>query len=132
VPCPQQDLTHRVAAGRQVPQHRLREQAGALGFADGQGRRCAPHIEGGNGRLKSVDSALHARERRQPRGRVAQTLLSAITIMVHNIMELEQYLVASKKSPITGLDLEPSDVLPPYPTAEETATPRPQVLSRSP
>jgi hypothetical protein len=90
------------------------------------------HIEGGNGRLKSVDSALHARERRQPRGRVAQTLLSAITVMVHNIKELEQYLVASKMNPVTGLDLEPSDVLPPYPTAEEPITPHPRVLSRSP
>ncbi|MBT2398689.1 hypothetical protein [Streptomyces sp. ISL-100] len=90
------------------------------------------HIEGGNGRLKSVDSALHSRERRQPRGRVAQTLLSAITVMVHNIKELEQYLVASKKSPITGLDPEPGEVLPPYPAAEETALTRPRSLSRSP
>lgn len=90
------------------------------------------HIEGGNGRLKSVDSALHARERRQPRGRVAQALLSAITVMVHNIKEIEQYLAASRKSPITGLDLEPGDVLPPYPAADETAMPRPRSLSRSP
>ncbi|WEB42126.1 hypothetical protein MOV08_24625 [Streptomyces yunnanensis] len=92
------------------------------------------HIEGGNGRLKSVDSALHARERRQPRGRVAQTLLSAITVMIHNIKELERYLAASKKSAVTGLDLEASDVLPPYPTAGETATPssRSVGISRSP
>ncbi|MFI6083860.1 hypothetical protein ACIBBB_23260 [Streptomyces sp. NPDC051217] len=90
------------------------------------------HIEGGNGRLKSVDSALHARERRQPRGRGAQTLLSAITVVVHNIKELEQYLVASKKSAITGLDPEPGDVPPPYPTAEQTATPLPRSPSRSP
>jgi hypothetical protein len=41
--------------------------------------------------------------------------------MVHNVKELEQYLVASKKRPITGLDPEPSDVLPPYPTGGETA-----------
>ncbi|MFF9508198.1 hypothetical protein ACF1BU_19105 [Streptomyces sp. NPDC014724] len=90
------------------------------------------HIEGGNGRLKSVDTALHARERRQPRGRVAQTLLSAITVMVHNIKELEQYLAASKQSAITGLDLEPSDVLLPYPAISLTVAPRSQVLSRSP
>ncbi|MFE4450032.1 hypothetical protein [Streptomyces sp. NPDC056796] len=90
------------------------------------------HIEGGNGRLKLVDSALHARERRQPRGRVAQTLLSAITVMVHNIKELEQYLAASKQSAITGLDLEPNDVLLPYPTISLTVPPRSQALSRSP
>lgn len=90
------------------------------------------HIEGGNGRLKSVDSALHARERRQPRGRVAQTLLSAITVMVHNIKELEQYLAASKQSAITGLDLEPNEVLLPYPTVSLTVPPRSQALSRSP
>ncbi|WP_030419663.1 hypothetical protein [Streptomyces sp. NRRL F-5065] len=90
------------------------------------------HIEGGNGRLKSVDSALHARERRQPRGRVAQTLLSAITVMVHNVKELEQYLAASKQSAITGLDLEPTDVLLPYPTISLPVAPRSQVLSRSP
>ena len=89
------------------------------------------HIEGGNGRLKSVDTALHAREKRQPRGRVAQTLLAAITIMIHNIKELERYLAASKQSAITGLDPEPTDALPPYPAAG-TVTLRPQRLSRSP
>ncbi|MGP9020333.1 hypothetical protein ACT1U9_18270 [Streptomyces sp. BR1] len=90
------------------------------------------HIEGGNGRLKSVDAALHAREKRQPRGRVAQTLLAAITVMVENIIELERYLIASRKSPVTGLDLEPGESLIPYPTAEERPTPNPQSLSRSP
>lgn len=90
------------------------------------------HIEGGNGRLKSVDSALHAREKRQPRGRVAQTLLSAITVMVHNVKELERYLAASKQSPVTGLDLAPSDVVPAYPTFEETITPSRQGRNRDP
>ncbi|MFB8038116.1 hypothetical protein ACFC5Z_35395 [Streptomyces sp. NPDC056004] len=52
--------------------------------------------------------------------------------MVHNIKELEQYLAASKQSAITGLDLEPNDVLLPYPTISLTVPPRPQALSRSP
>ncbi|MFT2018780.1 hypothetical protein ACMA1D_23495 [Streptomyces sp. 796.1] len=90
------------------------------------------HIEGGNGRLNSVDAALHAREKRQPRGRVAQTLLAAIVVMVENIIELERYLIASKKSPVTGLSLEPSESLTPYPLADAAPTPSPQGLSRSP
>ncbi|WP_237326378.1 hypothetical protein [Streptomyces sp. CBMAI 2042] len=52
--------------------------------------------------------------------------------MIHNIKELEQYLAASKQSAITGLDLEPHDVLLPYPTIRLTVPSRPQVLSRSP
>ncbi|AWZ07126.1 MULTISPECIES: hypothetical protein [unclassified Streptomyces] len=90
------------------------------------------HIEGGNGRLKSVDTALHAREKRQPRGRVAQSLLAAITVMVENITELERFLIASKKSARTGLDLEAGEDLIPYPPAGETSTPAPHGVSRSP
>ncbi|MFE7264898.1 hypothetical protein ACFU9B_22945 [Streptomyces sp. NPDC057592] len=55
--------------------------------------------------------------------------------MAHNIKELEQYLATSKQSAITGLglglDLEPNDVLLPYPTISLTVPPRPQALSRS-
>ncbi|MCQ8193129.1 hypothetical protein [Streptomyces rugosispiralis] len=90
------------------------------------------HIEGGNGRLKSVDAALHARERRQPRGRVAQTLLAAITVMVENIIELERFLRASKEKTSTALVLQADETLPPYPALQEIPALSGTAISRSP
>jgi hypothetical protein len=90
------------------------------------------HIEGGNGRLKSVDAALHAREKRQPRGRVAQTLLTAITVMIENVIELERFLKASKESARTALDLEADEVLMPYPTIARPPASTTASISRSP
>ncbi len=90
------------------------------------------HIEGGNGRLKSVDAALHAREKRQPRGRVAQSLLAAITVMVENIIELERFRRASKDSARTVLDLEADEVLLPYPAGPGASEPTGGAISRSP
>ncbi|MFD3421289.1 hypothetical protein [Streptomyces decoyicus] len=90
------------------------------------------HVEGGNGRLKSVDAALHAREKRQPRGRVAQTLLTAITIMVENVIELERFLRASKEKAGTALDLQAGETLAPYPTPQEVHARAGTAISRSP
>jgi hypothetical protein len=90
------------------------------------------HIEGGNGRLKSVDTALHAREKRQPRGRVAQTLLTAITVMIENLIELERFLRGSKEKASTALDLQADEQLPPYPTRDTIRTPSDTAISRSP
>lgn len=66
------------------------------------------------------------------RGQVTVRDLGEKPLVVHNIKELEQYLAASKQSAITGLDLEPNDVLLPYPTIHLTIAARSQVLSRSP
>jgi hypothetical protein len=90
------------------------------------------HNEGGNGRLKSVDVALHAREKRQPRGRVAQSLLAAITAMVENIIELERFRRASKDSARTVLDLEADEVLIIHPAGPGASEPTGGVMSRSP
>ncbi|MGW2407201.1 hypothetical protein ACWCXK_22030 [Streptomyces sp. NPDC001739] len=90
------------------------------------------HVEGGNGRLKSVDAALHAREKRQPRGRVAQTLLAAITVMVENVIELERFLRASKERASTALDLPADETLAPYPTPQKPPALTGTVINRSP
>lgn len=86
--------------------------------------RCSrAHIEGGNGRLKSVDTALHARERRQPRGRVARTLLLAITVMVHNIKKLKPYWSPARRAPLPALP--PSRAKSPCPTQRPGRQPHP-------
>ncbi len=90
------------------------------------------HIEGGNGRLKSVDAALPAREKRQPRGRIAQSLLAAITVMVENITELERFRRASRDSARTVLDLGDDEVLIPYPAVPGGSTSARDVVGRSP
>ncbi|MFF4743786.1 hypothetical protein [Streptomyces sp. NPDC001268] len=81
---------------------------------------------------QSVDAALHAREKRQPRGRVAQSLLAAITVMVENIIELERFRRASKESTRTVLDLEADEVLIPYPAVPGASEPTGGVMGRSP
>lgn len=55
-------------------------------------RSLRSHVEGLNGRAKNVDTFLHSREKRQSRGRVAQTLLSAIQLMVENLRSIESFL----------------------------------------
>jgi len=90
------------------------------------------HIEGGNGRLKSVDAALHAREKRQPRGRVAQTVLTAITVMVENLIELERFHTASGESARTALDLRADETLTPYPVISQTPVLAGAAAGRSP
>lgn len=55
-------------------------------------RSLRSHIEGLNGRAKNVDTFLHSREKRQSRGRVAQTLLSAVQLLVENLRSIEGYL----------------------------------------
>lgn len=49
-------------------------------------------------------------------------LLAAITVMVEKVIELKHFLVASKRSARTGLDLEPGEVLMPNPTSPHTST----------
>ncbi|MFF2226412.1 hypothetical protein ACFVV7_24225 [Streptomyces globisporus] len=55
-------------------------------------RSLRSHVEGLNGRAKNVETFLHSREKRQSRGRVAQTLLSAIQLMVENLRTIESFL----------------------------------------
>ncbi|GHJ02591.1 hypothetical protein TPA0906_44560 [Streptomyces olivaceus] len=55
-------------------------------------RSLRSHIEGLNGRAKNVNTFLDAREKRQCRGRVAQTLLAAIQLMVENLRTIESFL----------------------------------------
>jgi hypothetical protein len=55
-------------------------------------RSLRSHVEGLNGRAKNVETFLHSRERRQSRGRVAQTLLAAVQLMVENLRSIESYL----------------------------------------
>ncbi|AUG79289.1 hypothetical protein CFP65_4544 [Kitasatospora sp. MMS16-BH015] len=50
------------------------------------------HIEGLNGRVKNVDTFLDDPTLRQSRGRVAQTLLAAIQLMVENLSTIEGFL----------------------------------------
>lgn len=59
-------------------------------------RSLRSHVEGLNGRAKNVDTFLHSREKRQSRGRVAQTLLSAIQLMVENLRSIESFLRAQR------------------------------------
>ncbi|MFJ5213703.1 hypothetical protein ACIP98_03230 [Streptomyces sp. NPDC088354] len=89
------------------------------------------HIEGLNGRAKNVDTFLHAREKRQSRGRVAQTLLTAVQLMVENLRTIESFLrerrlwkaeyytigeVPQTPDPYEARDvLEESDILTPPP-----------------
>ncbi|WP_405807919.1 hypothetical protein OG729_22940 [Streptomyces sp. NBC_00210] len=59
-------------------------------------------------------------------------MVSGLAFVVHNVKGIEQYLAASRKSPITGLNPERGDVLPPYPTNDEAAMrPALEVWSRS-
>ncbi|MFG3406624.1 DUF1963 domain-containing protein [Streptomyces sp. NPDC048142] len=55
-------------------------------------RSLRSHVEGLNGRARNVDTFLHSREKRQSRGRVAQTPLSAIQLMVENLRTIESFL----------------------------------------
>ncbi|MGW2084162.1 hypothetical protein [Streptomyces sp. NPDC001880] len=55
-------------------------------------RSLRSHVEGLNGRAKNVETFLHSREKRQSRGRVAQTLLSAVQLMVENLRTIESFL----------------------------------------
>jgi hypothetical protein len=55
-------------------------------------RSLRSHVEGLNGRAKNVETFLHSRERRQSRGRVAQTLLAAVQLMVENLRSIESFL----------------------------------------
>ncbi|WP_432068513.1 hypothetical protein [Streptomyces sp. C10-9-1] len=71
-------------------------------------------------------------EKRQPRGRVAQSLLAAITVMVENIIELERFRRARKASARTVLDLEADEVLIPYPAGSGASEPTGGAISRSP
>lgn len=93
------------------------------------------HIEGGNGRLKGVDTALHAREKRQPRGRVAQTILAALIVMISNIRTIDAFRAAGDKQTRTTFDLTDEDEVPSYPlglTVPVPAKPSARRASRSP
>ena len=62
------------------------------------------HNEGANGWLKGADASINAAVFRQARGRVAQTILIALTIAVANLRRLEQFLRDRHEDPATLLD----------------------------
>ncbi|WP_395294673.1 hypothetical protein ACF9IK_14780 [Kitasatospora hibisci] len=92
------------------------------------------HVEGLNGRVKNVDTFLDKRELRQSRGRVAQTLLAAVQLMVENLRTIEVYLRerrlwAEDRYTLAGITDTPDPHVPP---AAETPTTTPHSARSGP
>lgn len=73
------------------------------------------HIEGKNSGIKSEKSRLGDRKARQARGRVAQTLLAAISIAMENLRRIEKFLQAAREPQKLIADLDGADLPQPYP-----------------
>ncbi|MEV8324688.1 hypothetical protein [Kitasatospora sp. NPDC056731] len=91
-------------------------------------RSLRSHVEGLNGRAKNVDTFLDKRELRQSRGRVAQTLLSAVQLMVENLRTIEVYLRerrlwAEDRYTLADITDTPDPHVPPNTTRHFPATP---------